>query len=82
MATRKMGAKIKQNILPKIFDQETSQTRMLSVVDYEKGRLNIAVLEPKEKKKVTNISIDLNAVHPLDKMDLHRKTGEMLNIEM
>jgi hypothetical protein len=52
---------------------------MLSVVDYEKGRLNITVLEPKEQKKVTNISIDLNAVHSLDKMDLHRQTGEMLN---
>jgi hypothetical protein len=52
---------------------------MISVVDYEKGRLNIAVMEPKEQKKVTNISIDLNAVHPLDKMDLHRQTGEMLN---
>jgi hypothetical protein len=52
MATRKMGAKIKQNILPKIFDQETSHTRMLYGVDYEKGKLNIAVIEPKEKKKV------------------------------
>jgi hypothetical protein len=46
-----MGSKIKQNILPNIFDQETSQTRMLSVVDYEKGRLNIVVLEPKEQKE-------------------------------
>jgi hypothetical protein len=79
MATRNMGENIKQNILPKIFDQEKSQTRMLSVVDYEKGRLKIEVLEPKEKNKVTNISIDLNAVHPLDKMDLHRQTREMLN---
>jgi hypothetical protein len=55
---------------------------MLSVLDYEKGRLNIAILEPKEHNKVTKLSIDLNAVHPLDKMDLHRKTREMLNIDI
>jgi hypothetical protein len=53
MATKKIGAKIKQNILPKIFDQGASQTRMLSVVDYEKGKLNIVVLETKDQKKVT-----------------------------
>jgi hypothetical protein len=52
---------------------------MISVVDYEKGRLNIAVMEPKDHKKVTNISIDLNNVHPLDKFDLHRQTAEMIN---
>jgi hypothetical protein len=52
---------------------------MLSFVDYENGRLNIVMLRPKEKNKVTNICIDLNAVHTLDKMDLHRKKGEMLN---
>jgi hypothetical protein len=51
---------------------------MLSDVGYENGRLNIEVIEPKEKK-VINISIDLNVVHPRDKMDLHRKIGEMLN---
>jgi hypothetical protein len=79
MATKKMGAKIKQNILPKIFDQGASQTRVLSIVDYEKGKLNIAVMESNDQKKVTNISIDLNAVHPVDKMDLHRHIGEMLN---
>jgi hypothetical protein len=51
------------------------------IVDYEKGRLNIVVMEPKEQKKVTNISIDLNAVHPLDKFDLHRQTTEMINMD-
>jgi hypothetical protein len=74
-----MSSKMRQNIIPKIFDQGGSQTRMLSVVDYEKGRLNIAVMEPKQQKKVTKVSIDLNVVHPLDKMDLHRQTREMLN---
>jgi hypothetical protein len=36
-------------------------------------------METKEKKKVTKVFIDLNAVHPLDKIDLHRQNGEMLN---
>jgi hypothetical protein len=38
------------------------------------------MMEPKDKKKVTNISIDINNVHPLNKFDnLHRKTAEMIN---
>jgi hypothetical protein len=53
---------------------------MISVVDYEKGRL-IYIMEPKEQKKVTNISIDLNVVHPLDKFDLHRQTAKMINMD-
>jgi len=51
---------------------------MISIVDYERGRLNIVVMEPKYHKKVTNISIDLNNVHPLDKFDMHRHTAEMI----
>jgi hypothetical protein len=77
--SEKWASKIKKNIIPRIFDQGGSQTRMLSAIDYEKGRLSIALMEPKQQKKVTKVSIDLNAVHPLDKMDLHRQTGEMLN---
>jgi hypothetical protein len=50
--TRKMGANIKQNILLKIFDQETSQNKMLSDVDYGKGILNRVVMEPKEKNNL------------------------------
>jgi hypothetical protein len=44
MEIKKKGVKIKQDIIPKIFDQDPSQTRLLSVMDYEKGKLNIAVL--------------------------------------
>jgi hypothetical protein len=54
---------------------------MISVVDYKKGKLNIEVTEPKEQKKVTNISIDLNVVHTLDKFKLHRQTAEMINMD-
>jgi hypothetical protein len=75
MEIKKAGASIKKCMIPKVYDQDAYQTRMISVVDYEKGRLNIAVMEPKKQKKVTNISIDLSVVHPLDKFDLHRKTA-------
>jgi hypothetical protein len=53
---------------------------MISDVDNEKGSTDIAVMEPNDKKKLTNISIDLNNVQPLDKFDLHRHTAEMINI--
>jgi hypothetical protein len=68
MEIRQAGAKIKKNITPHIFEYDASQARMISVVDYEKGKLNIVVIEQKEKKKVTNVSIDLNAVHPLENL--------------
>jgi uncharacterized protein with ACT and thioredoxin-like domain len=48
-------------------------------MDYEKGKLNIAVSELKDQHKVTNISIHLNSIHPVDKMDLHKKIREILN---
>jgi len=73
MVIKKNFVNIKQNVYPKIYDQGTSQKTLLSAMDYEKGKLNIVVLKPKDQNKVTNISIDLNVVHPIDKMDLHRK---------
>jgi len=78
MEIRKIGANIKNNIIPKFY---AYQTKTISVVDYKKGKLNIAVMEPKEHKKVKYMSIDLNAVHPLDKFDMHRKTLEMINMD-
>jgi len=73
MEIRKTCAKTKKTIIPKVYDHDAYHTRMISVVNYEKGRLNIVVMEPKEQKKVTNIFIDLNAVHPLDEFNFHRK---------
>jgi len=39
-------------------------------------------LEYEDQNKSTNISIDLDAINHVDKMDLHRQTGEMLNINI
>jgi hypothetical protein len=63
-----------KTFFPKSMTMRHLKLECYQVVDYEKGRLNIAILEPKGTKKVTNISIDLNAVHPLEKYDLHRQT--------
>jgi hypothetical protein len=34
MAIKKKGVKIKQDILPKVYDQGPTQTRLLSAMDY------------------------------------------------
>jgi hypothetical protein len=44
----KTCAKIKKTTIPKFYDHDAYQTRMISIVDYEKGRLNIAIMEAKE----------------------------------
>jgi hypothetical protein len=81
MEIRKEGARIKNNMIVEMYDHDAYQTKMISTMDYERGRLNIAVMEPKEHKKVKYMSIDLNAVHPLDKFDMHRQTLEMINMD-
>jgi hypothetical protein len=63
MEIRKTSASIKKKIFPEVYDHDAYHTRMISIVDYEKGRLNMKVMEPKKYKKVTKISIDVNVVH-------------------
>jgi len=48
MKVRKEGARIKKSMIHKIYDHDTCQTRMISVVDYGKGKMNIEVMEPKD----------------------------------
>jgi hypothetical protein len=49
-------------------------------VDYEKGNLShVEILESKHQNEVTNISVYLDEINHVDKMDLHKQTGEMLN---
>jgi hypothetical protein len=68
-------------MIPKFYDHDAYQNRMISVVYYEKGRLNIVTMEPKDKKKVTNIHVNLNNVQPMDKFELRRQIGEMISID-
>jgi hypothetical protein len=48
MEIRKEGESIKKIIIPKLYDHDACHTRMISVVYYDKGRLNIAGMEPKK----------------------------------
>jgi hypothetical protein len=63
----------------------TTQHRLLSSFDTEKGRMHLAFLQaqvpqPKEitDYKRSTIVFDTKQVHPADQMDLHRQTGEMV----
>jgi len=86
MEIKKKGVKSKKYIYPRICDQGSSQTKLLSSMDYEKGKINIYILElndqnikSSENYKVTNISVDSKVVNYVDKMDLHRKIREMIH---
>jgi hypothetical protein len=50
MKNRKAGASIKKSMIPKFYDHNSYQVKTISVVDYEKERLNIAIMEPRLEK--------------------------------
>jgi hypothetical protein len=63
----------------------TTQHRLLSSFDTEKGRMHMVFLQaqvpqPKEiiDYKRSTLEFDAKQVHPADQMDLHKKTGEMV----
>jgi hypothetical protein len=63
----------------------TTQHRLLAAFDTEKGRMHMALLQaqvpqPKEitDYKRSTIVFDTKQVHPVDQMDFHRQTGEMV----
>jgi hypothetical protein len=63
----------------------TTQHRLLSSFDTEKGRMHMAYLQaqvPQPKTisdyKRSTFEFDSKDVHPADQMDLHRQTGEMI----
>jgi predicted unusual protein kinase regulating ubiquinone biosynthesis (AarF/ABC1/UbiB family) len=48
MEMKKTNAIIRKSMIPKIYDHEAYRTKKISVVEYEEGRLNIAVMESKD----------------------------------
>lgn len=63
----------------------TSQHRLLSTFNSERGRMQMAFLQAQilfpistTDYKKTIFSFDVNQIHPIDQMDLHRQLGEML----
>jgi len=77
---------LKSQVYNKFWKQtSTSQHRLLSAFDSERGRMKMAFLQaqipfPKSTTyyKKTIFSFDVNQIHPIDQMDLHRQSGEML----
>lgn len=71
---------------PHIFKQTPSQTRLLLVLDFKDDSLNMAILEPKFDQtikivkdfKATKVKLKLYHINVVDKIDLHRKTREMI----
>jgi hypothetical protein len=63
----------------------TAQHRLLSSFDTERGRMQMEFLQaqvPHPKTvadyKKTSFEFDVKDVHPVDQMDMHRQTGEMI----
>ena len=70
-------------------ETSTSQNKLLTTFDCEKVRMKMEFLQaqvpfPKAssdyKKNVFNF--DANQIHPIDQIDMHRKSGEMLFLTM
>lgn len=63
----------------------TSQHRLLSSFDIEKRRIQVSFLKPKfshpilvDDHKNPIFSFNIDMIHPIDKMDFHKQSGEML----
>ena len=77
---------MKSNVYNQFWKQtSTSQHRLLSTFDSEKGKMQMAFLQaqipfpksPSDYKKNV-FSFNANKIHPIDQMDMHRQSGEML----
>jgi hypothetical protein len=83
---KKKNERLANNTYAQFWKQtSTTQHRLLSSFDTEKGRMYMAFLQaqvphPKEitDYKRSTLEFDAKAVHPADQMDLHRQTGEMV----
>jgi len=63
----------------------TTQTRLLSALDPDKGQFQLLFLEPKvpvpksvEDYSTFVFSFDTKKIHPIDHIDLNKQVGEMI----
>ena len=78
---------LKTNTYNQFWKQKSSsQSRLLSAFDSEKGRMRMAFLEaqvtePKGAADYKKTSFEFNAkgIHPIDQMEMHKQTGEMIS---
>jgi len=64
----------------------TAQGRLLSAFDSEKGKMHMAFLEAQTSEpktlvdyKKTSFEFDVKDVHPINHLDMHKKTREMIS---
>jgi len=77
---------LKANVYAQLWKQtSTSQHRLLTTFNSNKGRMHMAFLQaqvpfPKGSShyRKTIFSFDANQIHPIHQMDMHRESGEML----
>jgi hypothetical protein len=76
---------VKKEMYPWAWGENTTQTKLLSVVDYQQGIFNLVVLESKVLKplfptdyKATQMRVKLGDIHPVDMIELHQQTSDML----
>jgi len=81
---------LKANTYAQFWKQtSTSEHRLLTTFDSEKGRMQMEFLQaqvtfpntPSDYKK-TIFSYDAKKIHPIDKMDMHRQYGEIIFFTM
>ena len=70
---------------PWAWGKNTTQTKLLYVVDYQQGIFNFIVLESKLLKphfpayyKATQMRVNIGDIYPMDMIELHQKTSDML----
>jgi hypothetical protein len=81
---RNKNEQIKELLNQKL-NQDALDTRLLSRIDFENGRLNLAILESvgtsiqgQNNYKATNFYLNLDDIPLPDKMGLHNQTGETI----
>jgi hypothetical protein len=80
-SNREMSSSTTTPMLSSGSKTSTAQHRLLSAFDTERGRMQMAFLQaqvPHPKTvadyKKTSFEFDVKDVHPVDQMDMHRKT--------
>jgi hypothetical protein len=93
MELRKKCAKqTKESLYSHITHGGSASSRLLSSIDYDKGTLKMAILQPKVDKQkkylkpneyeTTKFTIYLNSLPPKEKIEWHRKIGNIVSKDM
>jgi hypothetical protein len=84
MDVKRQNQEIRKEMYPQSWRENTNQTKVLSIVDYQQGTFNMDILESKfpitlshTDYKATQMKMKLGDVHPMDMIELHKKTSDI-----